>query len=78
MSKLYEHATMLLGHNPPDELELNDLVGCQAMITIEHKPGKAGKMRSYIVNIRRALSKEKAKNAQKKANPETEFETSTL
>lgn len=53
-SNLYEIVTALLGDNPPAEPELDDLIGKNAYITIEHQEDRKqkGKMWANIVDIR--------------------------
>ena len=52
MSRLYEIATALLGSNPPDELDMDDLVDKSAYLTIAHYQGNDGRTKSKITDIR--------------------------
>jgi hypothetical protein len=52
MSRFYEIATALLQDNPPGELEVEDLIGKSAIITIKHYSGDDGRKKSKVVDIR--------------------------
>lgn len=53
-AKLYEVVTALLGRNPPDTLEMDDLLGLVCELEIEHYVNPQGMTRSKIVDVRRA------------------------
>jgi len=53
MSKFYELATALLRVNPPEALEMDDLVGRSCLVSIEHFRDLKGQQRSKIVDVRR-------------------------
>lgn len=75
MSRLYEIATALLGENPPDELEMDDLVNKTAYITIEHYKGEDGRMKSKVTDIRPAKFKGRIMpKPEPKSEPEPEPE----
>lgn len=52
MSRFYEIVTALLGDTPPAEVEVEDLIGKSAIITIKHYEGQDGRQRSKVVDIR--------------------------
>lgn len=45
---LYEVASVLLGHNPPKRMDLDDLVGLSCRIIIKHYEGQDGKTKSKV------------------------------
>jgi hypothetical protein len=54
---LHEVVTALLGANPPDEVELENLYGKQCEVEIEHYVTPKGQKRSKIVGYRRLRAK---------------------
>jgi hypothetical protein len=54
MSKLYEVVSALLGANPPEIVELDELIGNRCEVEIEHYTNAKRQLRSKIVDFRRA------------------------
>lgn len=60
-AKFYGVATALLGTNPPEVLELDDLVGLECEVDLEHYTANDGKRRAKISDFRMPRQRNTAK-----------------